>query len=84
MATGMTGLFRTFLILSYYYYYYYYYNFIDTTNCEKQQQNQRPISVQFACNNYCIALLYSIIIIIINEICKKNNSFGFMFDLTLV
>jgi len=22
--------------------YYYYYNFIDTTNCEKQQQNQRP------------------------------------------
>jgi len=29
------------------------------------QQNQRPIEVQFAHNNYCIALSYSIIIIVI-------------------
>jgi len=28
----------------YYYYYYHYYKFIDNTNCEKQQQNQRPIA----------------------------------------
>jgi len=34
---------RTMLTVVRYYFYYYYYNFIDTTNCEKQQQNQRPI-----------------------------------------
>jgi len=30
------------LLAKYYYYYYYVKNFIDNTNCEKQQQNQRP------------------------------------------
>jgi len=50
----------------------------------KNNNRINDLSVLFACNNYCIALEYSIIIIIINEICMRNNSLGFMFDLSLV
>jgi len=60
----------------------------------KSNNRINDLSVLFTCNNYCIALLHSIIIIIIiiiiitiiivNEICMRNNSFGFMFDLWLV